>query len=158
MDAGYAQTLKSLIAKIHQEWLDYDDNADRWFNNVKPYTAMERRVLITHWVGDAWERLNAAKYDRLRSACWTATGCLLTADGSDDHLVKPEGLPEFKVPPPTTSFNESQPKTNLYEVSPFVEEENALLTGFDGEKELVVDEEDVEIEQSFGIIDQIILS
>ncbi|KAG1686943.1 Protein ANTAGONIST OF LIKE HETEROCHROMATIN PROTEIN 1 [Nymphon striatum] len=29
------------------------------------------------------------------------TGCLLTTDGSGDHLVQPEGLPVYKVPFPT---------------------------------------------------------
>ena len=28
------------------------------------------------------------------------TGCLITVDGSDDNLIKPEGLPEYQVPPP----------------------------------------------------------
>ena len=37
----------------------------------------------------------------MRWKCWTSTGCLLTADGSDDHLVKPEGLPDYVVPPPS---------------------------------------------------------
>ena len=62
VDAGYAQTLKTLVAKQHQSWLDYDDNADRWFNNEKPYTASERRILITIWVGEAWKTLGEPRY------------------------------------------------------------------------------------------------
>ena len=83
--------------------------------------------------------LNQPKYDKLRNACWTATGCLLTADGSDDHLVKPEGLPEFQVPPPTSQIHDAEPKSNIYEVSPF-----------DGETES-------EMDMLVGIIDQILL-
>ena len=29
------------------------------------------------------------------------TECLITADGSEDHLIKPEGLPEYRVPSPS---------------------------------------------------------
>ena len=161
VDAGYAATLKMLVAKTHQEWLDDDSYADRWFNNVQPYSATERRVLITHWVGNAWKMLNQPKYDKLRNACWTATGCLLTADGSDDHLVKPEGLPEFQVPPPTSQIHDAEPKSNIYEVSPFdgeTESEMDMLVGFDPDDEIDIEETDeIDIENNFGIIDQILL-
>ena len=40
------------------------------------------------------------KYDHFRWRCFERTGCLLTADGSDDDKVKPEGMPEYVVPPP----------------------------------------------------------
>ena len=33
--------------------------------------------------------------------CWTKTGCLMTADGSEDHLIKPEGLKDYVVLPPS---------------------------------------------------------
>ena len=32
---------------------------------------------------------------------YVKTGCLLTTDGSGNHLVQPEGLPDYKIPPPT---------------------------------------------------------
>jgi len=101
VDAGYAQVLKSLISKEHQDWLDRDDNADRWFQNDNPYSAKERRILITNWAGEAWKRLSRPEYDHLRKSCWVKTGCMLTSDGSEDDLVKPEGLNDYKVPPPT---------------------------------------------------------
>ena len=31
---------------------------------------------------------------------WQTTGCLITADGSDDELIRPEGILNYKVPPP----------------------------------------------------------
>lgn len=31
---------------------------------------------------------------------WEKTGCLITADGSDDAKIQPEGLPAYKVQPP----------------------------------------------------------
>ena len=100
VDAGYAQVLKALIGVEHRDWLDCDNIADRWFCNEEPYTAKERRILITQWASRAWEKLSQPRYDKLRLSCWKKTGCLITNDGSDDDKIKPEGLPNYVVPPP----------------------------------------------------------
>ena len=112
VDAGYAQVLKSLIGIEHRDWLDDEDNADRWFCNSTPFSAKERRILISHWAGNAWEKLCEPKYDRLRMKCWVNTGCLITADGSDDNKIKPEGLPDYVVPPPSILDASPQPADN----------------------------------------------
>ena len=31
---------------------------------------------------------------------WVKAGCLITADGSEDEKIQPEGLKEYKVQPP----------------------------------------------------------
>ena len=100
VDAGFAQVLTVLIGIEHRDWLDQENNADRWFCNDVSFSAKERRILITWWAGNAWEKLSAPKYDRLRLSCWQKTGCLITADGSNDDLIKPEGLPNYQVLPP----------------------------------------------------------
>ena len=87
VDAGYA--LKSLISIENRDWLEFDDNADRWFYNEKPFGAKERRILISNWAGNAWEKLSSSKYDHLRRQCWMKTGCLISADGSSDDQIKP---------------------------------------------------------------------
>ena len=51
VDSGYAATLKALIAVEHRKRLDTDNHSDKWFSNEEPYTAKERRILITHWAG-----------------------------------------------------------------------------------------------------------
>ena len=101
VDAGVAQLLKNLIAIEHNEWLDKDENADLWFCHEKKFTASERRILITHWSGKAWEKLTSPKYNSFMRNCWQKTGCLMTADGSDDKLIKPEGLLNYTVQPPS---------------------------------------------------------
>ena len=78
--------------------MDVEDNVERCFGNEKPYSAKERRFLITHWAGEAWIALNGEPYNKLRKSCMTATGCLITANGSDDKLIKPEGLETYNVP------------------------------------------------------------
>ena len=102
VDAGIAQLLKVLTGLKHNEWLDEEDNADRWFSHENKFTASERRILITHWAGEAWDTLvSSRKYEHVIRKCWEKTGCLMTADGSEDHLIKPEGLLDYTVPPPS---------------------------------------------------------
>ena len=56
--------------------------------------------LITHWIGEAYAKLTSPEYNHLRLRVWQKTGCLRTADGSDDSLIQPEGLKSYVVPPP----------------------------------------------------------
>lgn len=98
VDAGYAQVLKSLISKEQQLWLDEEENADRWFGNDKPFSAKERRILISHWAGEAWDKLSSEKYDSFREGIWQTTGCMMTVDGTNDEKIKPEGLVQYTVP------------------------------------------------------------
>ena len=100
VDAGVAQIVKQSTVASHRDWLDRDDNADRWYGNEKPYTASERRVLLTNWVGDAWNAMiSDPKYLEIIRNAFVRTGCLLTANGEEDDFVRPEGLPNYKVPP-----------------------------------------------------------
>ena len=91
--------LKVLIGQAHRNWLDKEGNADRWYGNESKFTASERQILITHWVGEAWKKLCSLDYDHFRKRCWEKMGCLITADGSEDDQITPEGLPSYKVPP-----------------------------------------------------------
>ena len=59
-----------------------------------------RRILITHWVGDAWERLTTHPdyHDTFKRCCET-TGALITANGSRDELINAlKGMTTYKVP------------------------------------------------------------
>ena len=69
-------------------------------NHEEKLTVKQHRILITHWVGDAYEKLRGPDYEKLRYSCFQKTGCLITADGLEDHLIKPEGLDGYVVPPP----------------------------------------------------------
>ena len=52
VDAGYAEKLKAMIKHSFFDWLDDDENADKWYG-VESFTASERRILLTHCIGDA---------------------------------------------------------------------------------------------------------
>ena len=70
VDVGIAQTLKALTGHNYQKWLDEGDNVEIWFGHQKDLTAMERWILITQWVRNAWQELCGSKYDHLRKRCW----------------------------------------------------------------------------------------
>ena len=100
VDVGYAQILKMLVKKVQDEWLEDGDNCDKWYGKDHKFSAKERRLLRCDWVGNAYNRLLGSEYDELRRRTFQKTGCLITADGSEDHLITPEGLANYTVPPP----------------------------------------------------------
>ena len=66
----------------------------------KKLDVKQRRILITHWVGEAFNTLMGEDYSKTRYRCFEKTGCLITADGSEDDKIAPEGLTNYVVPPP----------------------------------------------------------
>ena len=100
VDGGYGATLKRLVNQEFFNWLDDEENCEKWYGEKSKISASEKRILITHWVAAAYKRLTAPKFDGFRYRLFEKTGCLITADGSDDHEINPEGLQDYKVPPP----------------------------------------------------------
>ena len=101
-----------------EKWLNDEYRADRWYTNTNPFTATERRVLITHWGGTACIELCPSPYDALRWKNFNNTECLITSDGSDDHLIKPEGLPDYAVPLPFLFIQPSSSNPRTIDVDP----------------------------------------
>ena len=52
VDQGEGNMIKQLIGDQLDEFLEKYDNLDKWQSNL---TASERRILITKWLGQAWE-------------------------------------------------------------------------------------------------------
>ena len=74
-----------------------------WLGNseIERLTVKSRRILFAHCVGEAFEKLKSdAKYDAFRYRRFEKTGCLITADGSEDEKIKLEALSDYIVPPP----------------------------------------------------------
>ncbi len=63
----------------------------------------ERRILLTHWIGEAYNRFLSSENDASRYCCFEKTSCLITADGSEDCKIQPEGLNGYIVPDPLPS-------------------------------------------------------
>ena len=76
IDAGYAELLKVKVRQEHYKRLHSEENADEWCG-IDSFTASDRRILITHWVGEAYKTLLVSKYDKFRRRMFEKTGCLL---------------------------------------------------------------------------------
>ena len=86
----------------HHKWLDDEEHSDRWYGNEEPYSAKERRILITDQAGEADTKLCGNEYDDVCKKLWLKSGCLISADGSNDDEIAPEGLQNYQVPPTTS--------------------------------------------------------
>ena len=65
VDAGYAEKLKTMIKHSFFDWLDDDENADKW-NGVENFTASEQQILLTKCIGNAYRKLTNSKWDSFR--------------------------------------------------------------------------------------------
>ena len=93
-----SQPVYRLISKFQYEWLESYESIDWWLaNSEQKLTVTDRRILITHWVGEAHTRLQWEEYNKTRYRCYEKTGCLIIADGSNDAKINPEGLHDYVV-------------------------------------------------------------
>ena len=95
------------MTQQYNRWLD-DDNAEGWYGNKKPYSAKERITLISYWVMEAYKKLCSTGYDTFHFKIWQKTGCLMTANGTDDDKIKLEGLNNYQLCPPMLLFESSE--------------------------------------------------
>ena len=77
--------------------MDDDENIGKWYGEKSHITAIEKRILITHWAGNAYRKFCDSRYDNFRWRLFEKTGCLITADGSEDAKVSPEGLLNYEL-------------------------------------------------------------
>ena len=90
VDAGVGALLKRFAEDIQTEWLDDDDNWNEWQDSSLP--AGRKRVLLTLWYGQAWERV-CERFDF--EGVFDKCGSSLTADGSEDDRIKLQKLESF---------------------------------------------------------------
>ena len=90
IDAGIGRMFKKKMEDEMDKWLDDEDNIEKWHDKI---SARQRPILMTRWAGQAWEELQ--KYEDIFKKSFERTGCLLTIDGSDDQLIKPQGLENY---------------------------------------------------------------
>ena len=90
VDAGFGRMMKQKIGEAMQMWLEKEENLEMWHNKI---SAKNRRILMTQWTGHAWREL-VSKPDFIRKL-FEKTGCLITADGSQDEKIRPQGLDAY---------------------------------------------------------------
>lgn len=147
VDAGAGHLLKQKVRQKQDEWLMDEENMNIWMGNSEDkLTVSKRRILITHWVGDAYNILQGDNYAGFLRNCFEKTGCLLTADGSEDEKVKPEGLNDYKVMPPLKQPGpDRMPNIEIPEVTEDITE-NLIEDQFEHEDDSEPLEEDIDLE------------
>ena len=107
VDAGPGKAFKSHIKAEQNIWLENDENIELWLgNDDRKLSAKDCRILITRWVGEAYRKTSKdEKFLRMLYRSFAKTGCLITADGSEDDKIYPEGMPAYVVPPPVDIDN-----------------------------------------------------
>ena len=66
VDGRYVSYLKALISHEFFSWLDDDKNIELCYGADSHITSSEKRILITHWVGNAYRKLLKPEYDAFR--------------------------------------------------------------------------------------------
>ena len=90
VDAGLGALLKRFAEGIRQDWLAEDANWEEW--TVATLPACRKRILLTQWYGEAWERVfDSFDFEDVFGKC----GSSLTADGSEDDKIKLQKLDTF---------------------------------------------------------------
>jgi hypothetical protein len=92
LDISLNKTLKALVAQAAE------DHADKYASKYEEggFTTSNRRVLLTKWVGEAWERLHIEYKDTIVRT-FRQVGLSLNPDGSEDHEIKIKGLDDIVV-------------------------------------------------------------
>lgn len=92
IDHGAGAVLKGIMGQVQDEWLDISGNLDAWEGDPLAEFKLDakmRRILITRWVADAWERLTTDPvYKDTLFKCFVTTGTLITADDTDDEKIQ----------------------------------------------------------------------
>ena len=77
----------------------------------RKFTAGERRVLLTKWVGEAWEQLSLNKEIAVRA--FKKCGISVAADGSENYEIHLDGLEDYEVDVGDTISDDDDPFADL---------------------------------------------
>ena len=88
INRGLGRHVKIYLGQLLDEWLDDDENLSKWEENK--LTASDRRVLLANWY---YKAVTRALEGDAKTKYFQHAGALLTADGTDDDLIKLEGTP-----------------------------------------------------------------
>lgn len=91
-DTAINKALKDRIKELVDIYID--QNEERWV--AGKFTVGDRRVLLTKWVGQAWEEMYQEDGDMIRQA-FEQVGLGLPVDGSQDYKIKIKDFPKVQV-------------------------------------------------------------
>ena len=87
VDAGFGKAMKQKFGEVMQICLEKKEKPEMWHDKI---SAKDRRILMTRWTGHAWKELSSQQ-EFIRKL-FEKTGCLITADGSHEDKIRPQGL------------------------------------------------------------------
>ena len=150
IDAGFGRVIKLYMGEEMEKWLDDDDNLERWESNA--LSASHRRILLTHWFGDAIIKRAPENWDQV-TKYWKHTGGLMTINGRDfgSSKLKFEGVSKenLDIPDPfntTISLPTTQPDPEPEDVAPFRESADEVDSGVG-----ILDDEDNEDDEDLEL-------
>ena len=89
VDRGLGQHVKLYLGRNLDEWLEDDENIAKWEDGK--LTASDRRILLANWY---YKAVKQALQGEAKLKYFRHAGALMTADGTDDELIKLEGAPK----------------------------------------------------------------
>jgi hypothetical protein len=94
LDVAINKPLKNRIKELSE--IHYDNYMEEWENHK--YTVGERRILVTHWVGQAWREFHKDKKSKeLIVKTFEKLGLSLAVDGSQDEKLHVKDMPDIQV-------------------------------------------------------------
>ena len=91
VDQGVGNVIKELMGKELDKYLEKEDNLNKWQSSL---SAGKRGILITQLLAETWQT-RSTNYPENSKTLFQKTGLLMTANGSDDKLIKPEGFEDY---------------------------------------------------------------
>lgn len=138
IDAGIGRSTRVYVGDELDRWLEVDGNLEKWEKGLK---AKERRILMTHWLASAKQRI--VDNDSLRVGCFERTGMLIKLKPDpDDEKVKPQGL---KLPYKIPTESEACPEVpDTRESASSIESlaEDSIHDATNSDNDIVVDEDE----------------
>ena len=92
LDVAINKPLKNRISELAD--IHYDENFEKW--NKGSYTVGERRIMLAHWVGQAWRDIHRENASLIRQT-FRKLGLSLAIDGSEDNELSIKDIPDVKV-------------------------------------------------------------
>lgn len=107
LDVSYNAPFKKKVEEAALKHMN--DHLDDYLHGK--FTAGQRRVLITQWVGDAWEELSKDTNIAVRS--FKKCGISTAADGSEDFEIHLEGLEDYEFNGNDIDMDDGDPFADL---------------------------------------------
>ena len=90
LDVAINKPLKNCIKELSE--IHYDNHIDKWENGK--YSIGDCRIIITQWVGQAWQELHAEQSHLIIKA-FRKVGLSLAVDGFEDSELYVKDIPNI---------------------------------------------------------------